>query len=176
MTLADAAGAAAVGLPVGALPAGRTYRARLVATNSAGTTISGWVTFTTPATRPVSTTRPKMTGTPKVGKTLTCGTGKWKAAPAPKFAYGWRIGGKVSKTQKTSKLKLTERDARQERLVRRDGEEPGCRGRGAQRRGHRPAPITSAPCRSTSTASVATSRRRPSPTARRRRPPASAAS
>ncbi len=107
VALADAAAAAAVGIPVGALPAGRTYRARLVATNSAGTTISGWVTFTTPATRPVSTSRPKMTGTPKVGKTLTCGTGKWKAAPAPKLAYGWRIGGKVSKTQKTSKLKLT---------------------------------------------------------------------
>jgi secreted trypsin-like serine protease len=108
VTLADAAGARAVGLPVGALPAGRTYRARLVATNSAGTTISGWVTFKTPATKPVSTTRPKVTGTPKAGKTLTCGSGKWKAAPAPTFAYGWRIGGKVSKTQKKSKLKLTD--------------------------------------------------------------------
>ena len=108
VTLADAAGARAVGLPVGALAAGRTYRARLVAVNSAGTTVSGWVTFKTPATRPVSTARPKVTGTPKAGKTLTCGSGKWKAAPAPTFAYGWRIGGKVSTKQKKSKLKLTD--------------------------------------------------------------------
>ena len=108
VTLADAAGARAVGLPVGALAAGRTYRARLVAVNSAGTTISGWVTFKAPATRPVSTARPKVTGTPKAGKTLTCGSGRWKAAPAPTFAYGWRIGGKVSKKQKKSKLKLTD--------------------------------------------------------------------
>ena len=105
--LADAAGQAAVAIPFGTLAAGRTYRARLIATNTQGTTISPWVTFAIPATRPVVTTRPKVTGSARVGRTLTCGSGKWKAAPAPTYTYGWRIGGKVSKTQKKSKLKLT---------------------------------------------------------------------
>ena len=100
-------GAVAVTIPFGTLAAGRTYRARMIAQNSAGTTVSAWVTFTTPATRPVSTRKPKIRGTSRVGKTLTCSTGTWTAAPAPTYSYAWRIGGKVSKTQKKSKLKLT---------------------------------------------------------------------
>jgi hypothetical protein len=100
-------GAATVTIPFGTLAAGRTYRARMIAQNSAGTTVSAWVTFTTPATRPVATRKPKISGTSRVGRTLTCAPGTWTAAPAPRYSYAWRIGGKLSKTQKKSKLKLT---------------------------------------------------------------------
>ncbi|MDX6377736.1 MAG: trimeric autotransporter adhesin, partial [Gaiellaceae bacterium] len=106
-TLPDVVQAVPVSISFGTLAAGRTYRARLIARNPGGTTTSAWMTFKTPATRPVSTRRPKITGTARVGKTLTCGVGTWKAAPAPTYSYGWRIGGKLSKTQKKAKLKLT---------------------------------------------------------------------
>ena len=106
-SLPAAPGAATVTIPFGTLAAGRTYRARMIAQNSVGTTVSAWITFTTPATRPVVDVKPKISGSPRVGKTLTCARGTWKAAPAPTYTYGWRIGGKLSRTQKKSKLKLT---------------------------------------------------------------------
>ena len=133
----------ATSLDVAGLPRGRALGATVTVTNAWGSASAASAGTATLPSPPVSTTRPKVTGKPKVGKTLTCGTGRWKATPAPSFAFGWRIGGKVSKTQKQAKLKLTKRHARQERLVHRDGEEPGGRGRRAQRRGDRPAPITS---------------------------------
>ena len=105
-SLPDAAASAPVSFPLAALAAGRTYRARLIAQNAAGTTVSPWVAFTTPATRPVSTAKPKISGRPRVGRTLTCAPGTWKAAPAPSYSFAWRIGGKVSRTQKKSTLKL----------------------------------------------------------------------
>jgi hypothetical protein len=105
--LVDSAGAATLAISLGPLAPGRTYRARLIAQNTAGRTVSAWVTFAIPATRPVFTLRPKIVGTARVGKTLTCGRGKWTAAPAPTYVYGWRIGGKISKTQKKSTLRLT---------------------------------------------------------------------
>ncbi len=105
--LTDAAGAAAVAIPFGTLAAGRTYRARLVASNGAGQDHLPLGHVRHPCHAARLDARPKVTGTSRVGRTLTCGAGKWKAAPAPTFTYGWRIGGKVSKTQKKSKLRLT---------------------------------------------------------------------
>ena len=96
----------ATSLDVAGLPRGRALGATVTVTNAWGSASAASAGTATLPSPPVSTTRPKVTGKPKVGKTLTCGTGGWKATPAPSFAFGWRIGGKVSKTQKRAKLKL----------------------------------------------------------------------
>ncbi len=99
--------AGATSLDIAGLPAGRALRATVTVSNAWGTATGTSVGTATLAARPVATVKPKLRGTARVGKTLTCGAGTWKAAPAPKFTYGWRIGGKVSRTQKKSTLKLT---------------------------------------------------------------------
>lgn len=106
--LADAAAPTPVSISFGTLTAGLTYRARLVAESTAGTTVSSWITFVAPATRPVAKALPKLRGTAKVGKTLTCSRGTWTASPTPVFSYRWRIGSKVSKKYTGAKLKLTD--------------------------------------------------------------------
>ena len=94
-------------IPFGTLAAGRTYRARMIAQNSDGTTVSAWVTFTTPADTPRRDRSRRSAARHASARRSPARTGTWKAAPAPTLPYGWRIGGKVSKTQKKSKLKLT---------------------------------------------------------------------
>jgi hypothetical protein len=104
--LADAAAAQQVSIPLAGLLPARTYRVRLVAQSAGGTTASAFLTLTTPAVKPVSKAKPKLRGTARVGRTITCTSGTWLGAPAPKLTYRWRIGTKVSSRYRTSRLKL----------------------------------------------------------------------
>jgi hypothetical protein len=105
--IADAAVAQAVSIPLTGLQPARTYRARLVAQSTGGTALSPLLTFTTPGVKPAVKALPKLRGTAKVGKTLTCTSGAWSGAPAPRLTFRWRIGTKVSSRFTTARLKLT---------------------------------------------------------------------
>jgi hypothetical protein len=104
--LADAAAAQEVSIPLAGLLPARTYRVRLVAQSAGGTTASAFLTLTTPAVKPVSKAKPKLRGTARVGRTVTCTSGTWLGAPAPKLTYRWRIGTRVSSRYRSSRLKL----------------------------------------------------------------------
>jgi trypsin len=105
--IADAAVAQAVSIPLTGLQPARTYRVRLVAQSTGGTALSPLLTFTTPGVKPAVKALPKLRGTAKVGKTLTCTSGAWSGAPAPRLTFRWRIGTKVSSRFTTARLKLT---------------------------------------------------------------------
>jgi hypothetical protein len=107
VTLAQSAAAQNVSIPLVGLKPARTYRVRLVAVSTGGTSTSAWLTLATPAVKPVARALPKLRGAARVGKTLSCTAGSWTAAPAPAFSYRWRIGTKVSTRFTTAKLKLT---------------------------------------------------------------------
>jgi hypothetical protein len=105
--VADANVAQTVSIPLTGLQPARTYRVRLVAQSTGGTAVSALLTFTTPGVKPVAKALPRLRGTAKVGKTLTCTSGTWLGAPAPRLTFRWRIGTKVSPRFTTSRLKLT---------------------------------------------------------------------
>jgi secreted trypsin-like serine protease len=94
-------------LDIAGMPLGRALRATVTVTNAWGTATATSAGTAVLVTRPVVTVKPRVRGAARVGRTLTCLHGTWKATPAPSYAYAWRIGGKVSKSQKKATLKLT---------------------------------------------------------------------
>jgi hypothetical protein len=97
-----AAPAGTTSFDIASLRPGRVFRVTVAVSNAWGT-----ATATVLVTPPVATVRPKVRGTARVGKTVTCSPGTWRATPPPSYTYAWRIGGRVSKTQKKATLKLT---------------------------------------------------------------------
>jgi hypothetical protein len=85
---------------------GHAMRCVVTARNSVGST-----TATSAAVkvrlRPRLVKRPTVRGTARVGKTLTCLAGSWRAFPAPKKTYQWLRNGKVIKkaVKRTYKVK-----------------------------------------------------------------------
>ncbi|MDA0178738.1 hypothetical protein OJ997_00400 [Solirubrobacter phytolaccae] len=90
-TCTDISGATAKTYALTAADAGKTLKARVTATNSAGSApVTTAATGTIAATAPVNTVAPAVTGTKRVGQTLTTSTGTWTGTAPLTYTYAWQ--------------------------------------------------------------------------------------
>jgi hypothetical protein len=77
---------------------GESLTCRVTAKNAGGTGKAASVALEIPGKQPANTEAPSISpsGTAHVGETLTCLSGVWEGAPAPKYTYRWlRDGGET---------------------------------------------------------------------------------
>lgn len=73
---------------------GQSLSCRVIAANSEGVGSEDSSDVSVPAERPKDEGLPQIAGSPVIGETLTCEAGQWKGAPAPTYAFQWRLQGR----------------------------------------------------------------------------------
>jgi hypothetical protein len=89
------AGATGAGYTVTESDVGHQISCRVTGKNGGGEESADSSAVTVGALPPGNAQPPAVTGTPKVGQTLTCGTGSWTGSPPPTLTIQWLRDGKA---------------------------------------------------------------------------------